>query len=299
MLFIGIIIFAVPVFAAPKTIGVIMVPYMEYFESTHKAFMKTLSSEGYGQDKVTIIMQKPLPEPMSFRNTVRKFAAIETDVIVAYGAPAMIASMKEQSDIPVVFAGVYSSESFGILGKKITGVDSKVPVTTVLKHLMSLKKFSRLGVVYSKTEKDSIIQADNIKKLESTLGFSSVRYNVLKTKDTLNIANIDALFISTACPALYCLDNIIDIARNAKIPTATIIGGEALSGIILNLYANPDEQGREAAKLAIKILEGSNPAMLPVVKPKKIDLVINLKEASSLGIKVPFDLLSSATKIIK
>jgi len=95
------------------------------------------------------------------------------------------------------------------------------------------------------------------------------------------------------------LDDIVKIARKQKIPTATLLGGGEERGIILSLYADPEEQGKEAANILASIIKGETPASIPIRSPKKIQLVINLKEATALDIKVPFDILSSATSVIK
>ena len=285
--------------AAEKTIGVIMIPNIPYFEEIHKAFTETLSSEGLTEDKVEIVIQKPLPDPISLMNTVRKFVAIETDIIVSYGAPSAMASVSEQSDIPVVFAGFFDPEAVGLSLKNATGIRSSVPIPTLIDKLKGLSNFSKLGVVYSEIEKDTVMQADEIEKLGNTMGFSTVRFNIRKVQDTEKISAVDALILTTSCPATHCVNNIIDIARKAKIPTATLMGGQGEKGIILTIAANPREQGTVAALLVAKILKGAKASSLSVEQPRKVDLIINLKEASILGIKVPFDILSSATKIIK
>ena len=295
----SIILISASFAAAEKTIGVIMIPNIPYFEEIHKTFTETLSSEGLTEDKVELIIQKPLPDPISLMNTTRKFAAIDTDIIVSYGAPSAMASVSEQSDIPVVFAGVFDPDAVGISLKNATGIRSSVPIATLIKQLKKLSNFSKLGVVYSDTEKDTVMQADEVKKLEKTMGFSSVRFNIRKVQDSEKISAVDALILTTSCPATQCVNNIIGIARKAKIPTASLMGGQGENGIILTIAANPKEQGTVAAKLVAKIIKGAKASSLSVEQPRKVDLIINLKEASSLGLKVPFDILSSATKVIK
>jgi len=285
--------------ADKKTIGVIMIPNIQYYEDIHKAFLETLSAEGITGDKVEIITQKPLPEPISLMNTARKFAAVGTSVIVSYGAPSALAAVGEQTGIPVVFAGVFDPKGVGISFKNATGVSSKVSVATLLKKLKGISNFSKLGVLYSDTEKDTLLQAEEAKKLEESLGFKSVQLNIKKAQDTSKIAGVDALLITTSCPTQYCIENIIDIARKAGIPTASLTGSEGEKGVLFTISANPQEQGREAAKLVAKLLNGAKASSLAVVEPSKIDMIINLREASIIGLKVPFDLLSSATKIIK
>ena len=294
-----IMLSTVPSFAAEKTIGVIMTGNIPYYKEVHKSFTETLAAEGFGPGSIEIILQTPNPEAMSWTNAARKLVAVGADIIVSYGAPATIAVMNETSDIPVVFAGVYDPQAVGVTGKNATGVSSKVPVASLIKNFKSISAFSKLGVIYSDSEKDTILQANEVKQYEGAYGFQSVRFNIKKMDDVAKITNVDALFLTTGCAAMHCVNNIIGVARKAKIPTATTIGGGENTGVILTISANPQEQGREAAKFAAKVIRGAKPSSMPVEQPKKVDLIVNLKEATALGLKVPFDLLTSATKVIK
>ncbi len=174
-----------------------------------------------------------------------------------------------------------------------------VPVASLIKNLKNISHFSKLGVVFNDSEKDTVLQANEVKQLEGGFGFRSTRFNIKKAADAAKIANVDALFLTTGCAAMHCVNNIIGLARKAKIPTASSIGGGEGSGVILTIAADPHEQGREAAKLVVKVIKGARPGSIPVEQPKKVDVIINLKEATEIGLKVPFDLLSSATKVIK
>jgi len=284
--------------AADKTIGVIMTGNSPYYREIHKAFTKALSSEGI--KNAEIIVQTPMPEPLSWANSARKLAAIGSDIIISYGAPATISVSKEVSGIPIVFAGVYDPAAVRISGNNITGISSKVPVISLLKNLKKISDFSTLGVVYTETEKDTLVQLNEVKQAEKSLGFTSVKFNVRKKEDTSKIEKVNALFLTTSCvSAVHCTNNIIGIARQAKIPTASTIGGGENNGVILTITANPQEQGSEAAKIAARIIKGAKPSSIAVVQPKKVDLIINIKEATNLGLKIPFDLLTSATKVIK
>ena len=283
--------------AADKTIGVIMTGNIPYYRDMHKAFTEGLAAEGVGN--VEIVLQTPTPETMSWVNSARKLVSVGVDVIVTYGAPVTLTAMGETSEIPIVFAGVYDPQALGIIGKNATGVSSKVPVASLVKNLKSISNFATLGVIFSESEKDTVLQANDVKQLEASFGFKSSRFSVKKPDDIAKIAKVDALFLTTGCAAMHCVNNIIGVARKAKIPTGTTIGGGESSGIILTLSANPQEQGKEAAKIAAKILRGAKPASIPFEPPKKIDLVVNLKEATDMGLKIPFDLLTTATRVIK
>ena len=63
--------------------------------------------------------------------------------------------------------------------------------------------------------------------------------------------------------------------------------------------ANQIEQFRRAAYVVDKILKGAKPAELPIEQPKKFELVINLKTANEIGVKIPDKMLTWADRVIK
>ena len=285
--------------AAGRTIGVVMTGNIAYYKDIHKAFSDGLAAEGLGTGSVEVVLQTPTPEPTSWANAVRKLVAIGVNVIVTYGAPAAVTARGETSDVPIVFAGVYDPQSLGMKGGNATGISSTVPVASLVKNLKAISGCSTLGVVYSSSEKDTVLQANDVTRLEATYGYRSTKFNVKKPDDIAKISNVDALFLTTGCVAMHCVTNVVSAVRKAKILTGTTIGGGEQSGIILTLSANPQEQGREAARIAARVLKGEKPSAIPIEQPKKIDLIINLKEATDMGLKVPFDILTSATRVIK
>lgn len=291
--------FPVQARAEEKTVGIVMTGTISYYKEIHDAFSDELAAAGFPPGSVKVLRQNPNPDQMSWVNAVQKLITLGSDVIISYGAPATLVAVSEAGSIPVVFAGVYDPAGLGLAGKNATGVSSKVPIAGVLKNLKSITSFSKLGVVYNDAEKDTVLQANDVKQLEGGLGFTSVRINYKKAVDSAKITDIDALLLTTACTSMHCVNNITDIARQKKIPSAATISGGEGSGVILSIFPNPAEQGREAAKKAALVLKGTKASAIPVEQPKKIDMVINLKEATALGLKVPFDLLSAAARVIK
>jgi ABC-type uncharacterized transport system substrate-binding protein len=268
---------AIPAYGAEKTIGVLMTGNIPYYREVNKAFTDSLAAEGLGPGAVSIVLQSPHPEPMSWANAARKLVAVGADIIVSYGAPATLAALHETSDIPIVFAAVYDPPAAGINGKNTTGISSKVPVASLIKNLKSISNFSTLGVVYSDTEKDTLAQTNEVRRLESGFNFRATTFNIKRAEDVGKISNVDALFLTTSCAAMHCVNNILGVARKAKMPTATTIGGGEKSGIILTIVANPQEQGRGAARLVSRVIKGVKPSSISVEQPKKVDLIVNLR----------------------
>lgn len=288
--------------AADKTVGVIMSGNLWYYQEVHKAFAGALAKEGFDHRKIDTLLQMPSPDLLSWTNAARKLSVAEVNVLVTYGAPAAIAAIKETRNIPIVYAGVYDPVAIGVSARNTTGISSKVPMTSLLKYLKKLMPFTKLAVVYNESEPDSVRQADELKQLESQYGFQSVRLPIKKSDDARKLVfagKADVVFISMSSAANEALDGIVKAAHGSKIPTVSQTGGSCEKGVILSLAPSPAEQGEAAGRIAARLLRGDSASSIPSEVPKLVELVLNLKEANALGIKVPMDLITDATRVIK
>lgn len=282
-------------FAKDPQVGIVLSNNISYFEDIHKAFTQELQVKGV---KADIIVQKPAPDIMAWTNAARKFVALDMDVIVTYGGPATLAVISETSKIPVVFAGVYEGKALKSKGNA-TGITSKVSIAAILKTLKGIKNFSTLGIIYNSAEKSTLDEVAEIGRLSGQFSFNPVKFNISKSRDISKIKHVDAIYITSSCVIAMCVNDIISFARKQKIPTAASMGGLEEKGVFLTMFADPEQQGREVARMLAQILKGEKPSSIPVENAKKIQLIINLKEATILGLTVPFDTLSVATKVIK
>jgi putative ABC transport system substrate-binding protein len=284
-----------PVSAAGQMVGVIMTGDIPYYQDIHAAFTKAMGRK----PGLEIIVQTPAPEPMAWANSAKKLVTIGSDIIVTYGAPATLTTMKATSSIPILFAGVYDPGAMNIAGKNATGISSKISMESVVKTLKRVADVNKLGVIFNKTEKDTILQVKELKKLEGRMGFKMVLLDARAKKYAAKVAGVDALLLTTSCGAMCSVKDIISAARSAKVPTAATIGGGEEKGIIFTTTANPQEQGSVVAKMALQVLGGSNPSGIPIKKPRKIDFIVNMREADEVGIEVPEGIVGSATRVIR
>ena len=298
----ALLLSALPAGAADKTVGVIMSGNMGYYQEVHKAFATTLGKEGFDFRTVDTLLQMPSPDSLSWANAARKLVVAEVNVLVTYGAPAALATIRETKSIPLVYAGVYDPAAAGVAARNMTGISAKVPMTSLLKYLKKLTPFTRIAVVYNEFEPDSVRQAEEMGELESQYGFQTIRMAIRRPDEANKLifaGKADAVLISVSAAANEAIDTIVQKAQEAKIPAISQIGGTAERGVVLSLAPSPSEQGAAAGRMVARLLRGEKPASIPVEMPRLVELVINLKEANALGIKVPIDLILDATKVIK
>ena len=285
-----------------KTIGVVMSGNIGYYQEIHRAFANGLIKEGFDRRQVDTLLQMPAPDPLSWANAIRKLVVADVNVLVTYGGAAAALSFKETKSVPIVYAGVYDPAGIGIAARNVTGISAKVPLTSLLKYGKKLANFTKLAVVYNELEPDSVKQVEELRALESQYGFQSVPMAVKRVDDARALTfagKADMVLISVSAVANEAIDSIVKAAHGSKIPTLSQSGAASERGVVLTLAPSATEQGEAAARMTARLLAGEKPSAIPAEVPKLIELVLNLKEAASIGVKPSLDLVSDATKVIK
>ncbi|MDP2167346.1 MAG: ABC transporter substrate-binding protein [Thermodesulfovibrionales bacterium] len=284
-----------------ETIGVIFSADMPYYQDIHSALVSRLKAEGYGE-RLKFLIQKPYPDTVSWSNAARKLIAADVDIIVTYGFSASLAALRERPNIPIVYAGAFEPLTDG-RAKNITGMYAKIPVSSVLRYLREAATVvNTLGVFYSSMEEDSVRQLDELQALSSKYGFEVQKFDVRRSADISSLLagsknKSDAFFLTSSVLVNNALSTILNTARNEKIPTGSLLPRGEIAALI-TLTANPNEQGHGAAGKLIEILNGKSAANIPSSHSKDIELIFNMKEAREMGIRIPIDLVTEATKIL-
>jgi putative ABC transport system substrate-binding protein len=94
-------------------------------------------------------------------------------------------------------------------------------------------------------------------------------------------------------------DRIVGFAAQQRLPTIYHFREYAVAGGLLSYGVSITEAYRQCGVYTAKILKGAKPAELPVLQSTKFELVINLKTAKALGVKISDDLLSLADEVIE
>jgi putative ABC transport system substrate-binding protein len=112
-------------------------------------------------------------------------------------------------------------------------------------------------------------------------------------------ATVDALYVVASRQTVASIPRIVNYATKNELPLAGGWGAWAQAGGLLSYGPNVGEVVRNAATYVDKIFKGSKPGDLPVQRPTRFELLINLRSARALGLSIPESFLLRADKVIE
>jgi len=248
--------------------------------------------------------------PAAARDLVRH----GVDIFVASGGgSAAKAAQTATQRTPIVFVGVSDPVGLGLVksfarpGGNVTGI-ADLETELAPKRMEIFRELvpglKRVLLVYDATNADAVeklaIYRDAARRLGLTLLEIPVRSEeeARATLTGIRKGEADGLlaprFVSLNIPGL-----INEIASKRAVPTMFHHPFFVERGGLASYSASNHELGRQAARLVDKIIKGAKPADLPVEQPTKFELVINLKTAKALGIKIPPSVLVRADRVIE
>jgi len=291
-------------------IGVLLTSDDPRYPDTAEAAIKQLKAEGYDESKIILDIQSAKGDKAAAAKIARQFAADGVRLVMPMGTTAATGAVKELKDIPIVFGVVWDPVEAGFArdwkssGMNTTGSSNKVPMAALVRTLRRMKPLKRLGVLYNPTEKNSVLQLEELKGLQRELAFEAVEIAVTKAEEAAAAARafapkVDAFYLSGAVPVTSQTAAIAAVAAERKLPTISHLIDVVEGGALLAVTANLQEVGRLAGVKAAQVLRGTKPSSIPIETLKKFDVTINLKTATAMGVKIPVDLLQSASRVIR
>ena len=235
-------------------------------------------------------------------------------VIFTTGTRATQAAKSATSEIPIVFNHPADPVALGLVksmtrpGANVTGV-AALSLQMTDRRLEILKEIvpsvRRVMIYYDSNNPYSRENFLSAKQAAGKLKLD-VEEHAIKSSDEMkkSIGNLqqrdgDAFFHVPDDLIESQADFIIEAAREREWATMFSEESWVAKGGLAGYSPNYYQMGRQAARLADKILKGANPKDLPVEKAGKFDLVINLRTANAIGISIPPELLKKADRVIR
>lgn len=279
-----------------KTINVGILQFTEHLalDRAREGFIKGLEEKGYTVNEITTNVQGDVG---LIPTSAAKFQADGVDIIYAIATPAAQGAMNAVKDIPIIFNAVTDAESAGLVqsnekpGANVTGVSDYFSQETQLNNFLELFPDTKnLGVLYSTGEANSEAQIKSLKKICEDKGITLHETGVATTNDisqamTSLVTKIDSYVAIADNLASSAAPIISEKLIENKIPSYAAEEGPAENGILFADGIDYVELGKLAAGQADEIMNGKNPADIPVAFVEKAKRVVNKTTANALGIK--------------
>ena len=242
----------------------------------------------------------------------QELLAGKPEVILVQTTPATQAVMRLTDKIPIVMTATADPVATGLVaslarpGGNVTGVS--VQLADVAKKRLDLmreilpkaKRFGLLGSAANAGTKSVLTQLQAVAReqgLDVRLLEATDPQSIAHAFDTLAADSIDAVLVTQVMN--QHMSQIVKLAARYRTPAGYVDMEFLDAGGLLAFGPVRDGPYRHAAEYVHRILQGANPAEMPVMQPTEFWLGVNLRTARTLGLRVPQSILLRANRVIE
>ena len=281
-----------------------------------EAFRQGLRELGYVEGK-TFVLELRYGEGRFERlpELARELVGLKVDVIVTATDPAIAAVKRETQTIPIVMA--FSSDPVGTgfvaslarPGGNVTGLSTISPELSG-KRLELLREalpgLSRVAFLWNPDVRGNLLDYKETEGAARSLRLELQSVEVSRAEDldrafsAVTNQRAQALVLPAVNPVAFAnRGQIASFAQRNRLLSMYAQKEYVDAGGLMSYGPSDPDMRRRAAIYVDKILKGAKPADLPVERPTKFELVINLKTAKALGLTMPQSLIRRADQVIE
>ena len=269
-------------------------------DATREGFVDELAKQGYIEGKnIEIDLQNAQGEQRNLK-TISQQLAESSDVVLAIATPSAQSLTNTTQTTPVIFSAVTDPVSAKLVearehpGGNVTGTSdqSSDAISTQINLIKKvLPKAKTIGILYTQSEPNSVVQKDEAKRLLEEKGFTVVEKTILDSNNVKAaaeslMAEVDMVFVPTDNIISSTMETVKQVSIKHKVP---VFGGSTemiAVGGLYNYGTNYEELGRQTARMLIRVLKGEKPENIAVELPEKLELHTNQEMADALGIDI-------------
>ena len=269
-------------------------------DATREGFVDELAKQGYVEGRnIEIDLQNAQGEQRNLK-TISQQLAESSDVVLAIATPSAQSLANTTQTTPVIFSAVTDPVSAKLVesrehpGGNVTGTSdqSSDAISTQINLIKKvLPKAKTIGILYTQSEPNSVVQKDEAKRLLEEKGFTVVEKTILDSNNVKAAAEslmteVDMVFVPTDNIISSTMETVKQVSIKHKVP---VFGGSTemiAVGGLYNYGTNYEELGRQTARMLIRVLKGEKPENIAVELPEKLELHTNQEMADALGIDI-------------
>ncbi|MFC7786189.1 MAG: ABC transporter substrate-binding protein [Bacillota bacterium] len=282
-------------------IGVTQIVEHPSLDAAFEGFKKALAENGLEEGKnVKFDVQIAQGDPTNSQTIAKNFVGDGVDLIFANSTPSAQHALNATKEIPIVFTSVTDPvgaelvKSFEEPGENITGTTDTHPeaISKTISFITDEMKAKNIGVIYNSGEQNSVVQAEEVKKLAEEKGAKVVEASVSTSADVKQAAEslvgrVDAIYVPTDNTVVSALESVISVSNDKDIPLFVGELDSMKKGAIAASGFSYEDLGYETGLMAAKILKGEKkPSEINVEYPKNFKLMINKQAAEEQGVEV-------------
>ena len=281
----------------------------------HKALIESLRGLGYVEGQNVIFENRFAEGKMEqLASIAAELVSLRPDVIVVGPNTSIRAVMQASTTIPIVTTYAAELVANGLVaslarpGGNLTGLTSDVADETYGLRLQILKEISTKTSLVAALWNPNAIEANALqvtKEAAERLGITVASHEVRNIADleeafsSISKEQDDGMIVFSDGLTYARRQDIIDFAARVRLPAMYGSHESVDDGGLISYGVNLTAIYQRTASFVDKILKGANPGDLPIERPTKLELVINMKTAQALGLDVPLLLQQRADQVIE
>ena len=284
----------------------------EVFRRNYDGFRHAMAAAGYAEDR-NLVFDVRYGDGHALDPLAVELLARRPDIVLAIARPGVIAAQRATAVTPIIAIDLESDpvasrfvESLARPAGNVTGIFMDLPqLAGKWLELLTLlaQNLTRVAVLWDPTTGPAQLEAAR----RAAANFKLALHEV----EVRSTAEIDAAFrtamrrhpggmIALTSPIVNSGRRMIaEVAARERLPTLVPFPGYARDGGLIAYGPDVKTMFQHAAEFALKIAAGAPPARLPVQRPTRFALSVNLRTAAVLGIMVPQAILLRAEEVVE
>ncbi len=289
-------------------VGILQLTSHPALDLIYQGTVDALNDAGYiDGETMTLDFQNAQGDQSNLNSMSARFVSRGADVMVGIATPSAQALANSSQEIPIVLGAVTDPEGSGLVksneapGGNITGVSDLTPIKeqfALIKEI--LPEAQTIGILYSSSEDNSIVQADQAIEIAQEMGLDTQVMTVSSTNDVSQVgatlaSQVDAIWVPTDNTVASAMNTLVSAADSNGIPIFPAVDTMVEEGGLATVGLDQYKLGRLTGEMVLAILNGeSEPATTPIQYLDQGEVIINEEKAKQLGITIPTQLLEQA-----